>query len=84
MSPDPRSFSNVVEAVEAWELERSHLRHDLRSKVGVILGVTDILLSAEEAPLSPSQHHQVTLVHRAAQDLLAIVERSLERRKEPV
>ena len=74
---DPRACSTLAEAVAAWEAERVELRHDLRSRIGAIVGLAEILLEATTPPLSGEQRAQVVLILRAGQGVLTLAESRL-------
>ncbi len=57
--------------------EQRVLRHDLRSPVSAVLGLSQMLLDELDGPLTDEQRHQVHLIHQAAETLVTIIDERL-------
>lgn len=54
------------------------LRHDLRTPVNAVMGLSRLLLDEVDGPLTPEQRVQVELIQRSAHDLAAMLETRLD------
>ncbi len=63
------------------DLERikSELRHDLRTPMSAIMGLSQLLLDELDGPLTPEQRHQIQLIYDAAGSLDRIINTRLAR-----
>lgn len=57
------------------------MSHDLKGPLNSILGFSELLLRGMEGPLQPPQRQDVGLIHRAAEDLLRIINGILDSAK---
>ena len=53
------------------------LRHDLRTPVNAVLGLSRLLLDEADGPLGSEQRIQVQLIHDAARSLAAMIDTRL-------
>ncbi len=59
------------------ETIKRSLRHDLRTPVNAVLGLTRLLLDEVDGPLTSEQRLQVDLIRSAASDLSAMIDSRL-------
>ena len=65
------------EATTEAERERRELRHDLRTPVNAILGLTQLLLDEADGPLTEEQRLQLSLIQDSARTMGELVDRAL-------
>ncbi len=68
---------------EELEQAKSLLRHDLRTPMSAVLGLTQMLMDELDGPLNTEQRVQVEMIHRAATSMMQLIETRLARSPHP-
>ncbi|MDI7267441.1 MAG: HAMP domain-containing sensor histidine kinase [Myxococcota bacterium] len=80
-----RTEERAIEALRQSQQAKTQflasVSHDLKGPLNSILGFSELLLRGMEGPLQPPQRQDVGLIHRAAEDLLRIINGILDSAK---